>query len=58
VPEEWMQESAALGTVEHCVARLQEYRDAGVDEIAVYASTPKENEQLIAAWRMRALSRL
>jgi probable F420-dependent oxidoreductase len=56
VPDEWMQQSCALGSVEHCVARLQEYRDAGVDEIAVYGSTPKENTQLIAAWRERAVT--
>jgi probable F420-dependent oxidoreductase len=53
VPDEWMEESCAIGSVEHCVKRLQEYRDAGVDEIAIYASTPAENERLIAAWRER-----
>jgi alkanesulfonate monooxygenase SsuD/methylene tetrahydromethanopterin reductase-like flavin-dependent oxidoreductase (luciferase family) len=54
VPDEWMEESCAIGSVEHCVERLQEYRDAGADEIAVYASTPAENEQLIDAWRNRS----
>jgi probable F420-dependent oxidoreductase len=51
VPDEWMQEGCAIGSVEHCVARLQEYRDAGADEIAIYASTPEENERLVKAWR-------
>lgn len=57
VPDEWMAESCAIGSVQHCVDRLQEYRAAGVDEIAIYASTPKENEQLIATWRNRARAR-
>jgi len=51
VPDEWMEESCAIGSVEHCIDRLKEYRDAGADEIAIYASTPLENERLIAAWR-------
>ena len=53
VPDEWMEESCAVGSVAHCVERLQGYRDAGADEIAVYASTPSENEKLIGAWRER-----
>jgi probable F420-dependent oxidoreductase len=53
VPDEWMEQSCALGSVAHCVDRLQEYRDAGVDEIAIYASTPEENAALIGAWRDR-----
>jgi 5,10-methylenetetrahydromethanopterin reductase len=57
VPDEWMEESCAIGSVEHCLERLQQYRDAGADEIAVYASTPKENESLIGAWRERAQTR-
>jgi 5,10-methylenetetrahydromethanopterin reductase len=56
VPDEWMEESCAIGSVDHCVERLAEYRAAGVDEIAIYASTPKENERLIGAWRARTLS--
>lgn len=57
VPDEWMEESCAIGSVEHCVERLQAYRDAGADEIAIYASTPRENERLIEAWRARAGAR-
>lgn len=53
VPDEWMEESCAIGSPEHCVARLAEYRNAGADEIAIYASTPLENERVIAAWRSR-----
>jgi probable F420-dependent oxidoreductase len=53
VPDEWMEESCAIGSVAHCVERLAEYRDAGADEIAVYASTPAQNAELITAWRTR-----
>jgi probable F420-dependent oxidoreductase len=55
VPDELMEESCAIGSVEHCVERLQEYRDAGADEIAIYASTPRENARLVEAWRSRTL---
>ncbi len=53
ISDELMEESCAIGSVAHCVQRLQEYRDAGADEVAVYASTPKENSRLIEAWRTR-----
>ncbi|HWF56107.1 MAG TPA: TIGR03857 family LLM class F420-dependent oxidoreductase [Solirubrobacteraceae bacterium] len=53
VPDEWMQETCALGSIEHCVATLQAFRDAGADEIATYGSTPAQNANLIAAWRVR-----
>lgn len=45
--------SAAIGTAQECVALLNRYRRAGVDEIAIYGSTPQENEDVIAAWRER-----
>lgn len=53
VPDAWMEASCAIGSVAHCVERLAEYRAAGADEIAIYASTPAENAALIAAWRDR-----
>lgn len=58
VPDEWMAESAALGSVVNCVERLAEYRAAGVDEIAIYASTPAENAEVIAGWRQRGVANL
>jgi probable F420-dependent oxidoreductase len=51
VPDEWIAEAAAVGSVAHCVARIQEYRDAGADEVALYGSTPAQNESLLAGWR-------
>ena len=51
VPDAWMQETCALGSVDECVAQLQRFRDAGADEIAIYGSTPGQNAELITAWR-------
>lgn len=57
VPDEWMQESCAIGSVDHCLDRLAAYRAVGVDEIAIYASTPAENAELIARRRDRKTER-
>jgi 5,10-methylenetetrahydromethanopterin reductase len=54
IPDEWIEATAALGSIEHCVSVLRKYRAVGVDEIAVYGSTPQENAGLIAAWRENA----
>lgn len=51
VPDEWMDETCALGDVAHCVAQLRRFRDAGADEIATYGSTPGQNAALLDAWR-------
>jgi 5,10-methylenetetrahydromethanopterin reductase len=51
LPDEWMSDAAAIGSIEDCVRKLQQFRDAGVDEICTYGSTPAQNARLIAAWR-------
>lgn len=51
VPDKWMAESCAIGTVAQCVERLRAFRDAGADEIVTYGSTPGQNAALAAAWR-------
>lgn len=51
IPERWIDECSALGPVDKCVAKLQEYRDAGADELATYGSSPAQNACLIEAWR-------
>jgi alkanesulfonate monooxygenase SsuD/methylene tetrahydromethanopterin reductase-like flavin-dependent oxidoreductase (luciferase family) len=51
VPDEWMRDSCAIGSVEECIARFKELRAAGVDEIACYGSSPADNATLVAAWR-------
>jgi alkanesulfonate monooxygenase SsuD/methylene tetrahydromethanopterin reductase-like flavin-dependent oxidoreductase (luciferase family) len=53
IPDEWMRESCAIGTVPECVAQLQRFRDAGADEIVTYGSTPGQNAGLAAAWAAR-----
>jgi 5,10-methylenetetrahydromethanopterin reductase len=54
IPDEWMADACALGSVQNCVAKLQEFRDAGADEIATYGSTPRQNAALVAAWRAKS----
>ena len=51
VPDEWVYGTSLAGSLEDCVAKMQEYRDAGADEICFYGSTAAENAGLIAAWR-------
>ena len=54
VPDEWMDEAAAVGSPERCTAKIQEFLDAGADEVALYGSTPAQNTSLVAAWRQRS----
>jgi probable F420-dependent oxidoreductase len=51
VPDEWMEQACALGSVAQCVQTLRRFRDAGADEIVTYGSTPNQNAALAAAWR-------
>jgi probable F420-dependent oxidoreductase len=53
VPDEWMEQSCALGSVTKCVQTLQRFRDAGADEVVTYGSTPSQNAALADAWRVR-----
>jgi len=53
IPDSWMEETCGLGSVESCVATLQQFRDAGADELALYGSLPQQNADLIGAWRTR-----
>jgi probable F420-dependent oxidoreductase len=51
VPDEWMQRSCGIGSVEECLKTVQALKAAGADEIATYGSTPQQNARLVAAWR-------
>jgi 5,10-methylenetetrahydromethanopterin reductase len=53
IPEEWVRQSAAVGSVAECVKTLGAFRDAGADELAVYGTSPAQNATLIDAWRAR-----
>jgi probable F420-dependent oxidoreductase len=56
IPDEWMLDACAIGSIDECVASLQRFRDAGADEIATYGSTPTQNAKLIQAWRRHTAS--
>jgi len=51
VPDDWMEQSCALGPVAKCVETLRNFRAAGADEIVTYGSTPNQNAALAEAWR-------
>lgn len=54
VPDEWMYPTSLTGSVDDCVQLMQQYRDAGADEIVFYGSTPQQNAPLIDAWRQHS----
>lgn len=53
IPDEYIWDCSAIGTVDECVANLRRFIDAGADEIVTYGSTPAQNAELVAAWRDR-----
>jgi 5,10-methylenetetrahydromethanopterin reductase len=53
IPDQWMQDSCAIGSVDECLTSLQRFRDAGADEIVTYGSTPGQNARLAQAWAAR-----
>jgi probable F420-dependent oxidoreductase len=53
IPDSWIEQSCAIGSVQACVKMLQEFRDAGADEVATYGSSPVQNAGVIDAWRRR-----
>ncbi|MHB8690895.1 MAG: TIGR03857 family LLM class F420-dependent oxidoreductase [Solirubrobacteraceae bacterium] len=57
VPDEYIRECSAIGTVSECVDSLQRFFDAGADEVAVYGSTPAQNAELVTAWRAHTAQR-
>jgi probable F420-dependent oxidoreductase len=57
IPWEWILDCSAIGTPAECVTSLQRFIDAGADEVTTYGSTPRQNTELIAAWRERPEAR-
>ena len=51
IPDSWMKECCAIGSIADCVKTIKAFRDAGSDEVTTYGSTPGQNAKLIAAWR-------
>jgi 5,10-methylenetetrahydromethanopterin reductase len=57
IPDAWMEASCAIGSVDNCIRKIREFRDAGADEVTTYGSTPSQNAMLIAAWRDHSANR-
>lgn len=51
IPDSWIEDSCGVGSIDACVAKLREFKDAGADEIGIYGSTPEQNAKLVAAWK-------
>jgi alkanesulfonate monooxygenase SsuD/methylene tetrahydromethanopterin reductase-like flavin-dependent oxidoreductase (luciferase family) len=51
LPPEWLTTGAAVGSIARCIERLQEYLDAGVDQILLHGTTPDMQGPLVAAAR-------
>jgi len=49
-PEKWLYEGNALGTAQHCAARLREYFDAGADGVVIHGSRPEDLTSLLDIW--------
>src|SRR5262245_42177761 len=54
IPEEWIVESTAIGSIEECLAQFERFRAAGAEELVTYGSTPGQNEKLAGAWAARS----
>lgn len=53
VPDEWMDDSCAIGSPADCVDKLARYREVGADEVVIYGSTPDQNAKVAALWAER-----
>ena len=53
IPWSWILDCSAVGSAKECTVSLQRFLDAGADEVTTYGSTPRQNAELMAAWRER-----
>ena len=42
LPQQWIDEGAAVGTAARCADQLMQYLDAGADEILLHGAAPKD----------------
>jgi probable F420-dependent oxidoreductase len=49
-PEQWLTDGAALGDVDECRSRLQEYLDAGADDLILHGTVAVELQPLVDAF--------
>ncbi|MGI9293229.1 MAG: LLM class flavin-dependent oxidoreductase, partial [Pseudomonadales bacterium] len=50
-PENWVRNSAALGSAEHCATRINDQFDAGADGVLFHGSLPNQVSGLLEAYR-------
>ena len=55
LPEEWLDQGAAIGTAARCADQLMKFLDAGADEILLHGAAPKDMGPLVRELR-RALA--
>jgi 5,10-methylenetetrahydromethanopterin reductase len=53
IPQQWLLCGAAVGSVEHCMQRLDDYLAAGADEILLHGTTCQQQQPLIEAVQAR-----
>lgn len=53
IPESWLRQTGGVGSSAEVVKMLQQFKDAGADEITLYGSTPAENAEVLRLWRQR-----
>jgi 5,10-methylenetetrahydromethanopterin reductase len=51
IPNSWMEQTSGIGSIDDCINTLQQFKDAGADELALYGSTPEQNAELIGKGR-------
>jgi 5,10-methylenetetrahydromethanopterin reductase len=47
IPQQWLDEGAAIGTAAQCATKLLKFLDAGADEIVLHGSSPQDMVQLL-----------
>ncbi len=57
LPQQWLEEGAAVGTAAQCADQLMAYLDAGADEILLHGSAPKDMGPLTKELRRALASR-
>jgi probable F420-dependent oxidoreductase len=58
IPEHWLTETSAVGSIDRCIEVLDHYFDAGADEICLYGSSPRQNAELLRAWAARKATQI
>ncbi|OBH13393.1 TIGR03857 family LLM class F420-dependent oxidoreductase [Mycobacterium sp. E1747] len=53
IPDEWITQVCAVGSVADCIQTIAGFREQGPTETILYGSTPRQNAALLDAWRAR-----